>query len=52
MEVKAAITQLALKTPVTALSFCNENLLAVGCQDGAIIFVSFADGKLEVVEEV
>ena len=52
MEKKGPIAELAFKKPVTAILFCLENLIAVGCQDGTITFVSFMGEKLEAIEDV
>lgn len=52
MGEQAILCQLAFKSPVMAISFCQNNLLAVGCQDGTIAFVVYTGEKLELVQEV
>lgn len=41
-----------MKKPVVSIAYCGNELIAVGCVDGAIVFLQLAGGQLSVVGEV
>ena len=52
IDSRSSITELLMKKSILSIAFCSQESLAVGCQDGAMVFVGWADGKLEIIGEV